>query len=242
MSGDGDAEPGVRAMLDGWAEYAVAIGLFLLSHRIPASRSLKSRLEARLGRGGYVALFSLVSSLLLIWVIVAAGRAPFVPIWDQAPWQRWAVNTVMPLAIGLAVFGVAAANPFAFEGRATGFDSARPGIAGVTRQPLLWALALWSGAHLLANGDLAHVILFGLFLVFSLVGMRIVERRKRSGMTPQAWRDMTRKTGLFPFTAMACGKWRPVGAPPVWRGALWLAVWAAVWYLHAPVIGVSPAP
>ena len=75
-----------------WIEFAVALLLFLGSHRIPAMAGIKAPLEAALGRRGYVVLFSVVSTALLLWVIFAAGRAPHVPLWDQALWQRWLVN------------------------------------------------------------------------------------------------------------------------------------------------------
>ena len=226
----------------GWIEFACAMALFLVSHRVPAMLGIKQALVRRLGPGGYVAVFSAVSLALLWWLVVAAGRAPFVPLWQTASWQRWLVNLVMPAAIGLTVFGTAAPNPFAFEGRAAGFDPSRPGIAGLTRQPLLWALALWSGAHLLANGDLAHVLLFGIFLVLALLGMGVVERRRRRAAGEAEWARLASRTGLVPFSALVGGRWRPRGAPPAGRALVAATTWAAVWHLHAPVIGVWPGP
>ena len=226
----------------GWIEFALAMGVFMASHRIPAALGVRDRLVAALGARGYTALFSLVSTGLLLWVIWAAGRAPFVPIWDQSPAARWAVNIVMPLVVALVAFGTAAPNPFAFEGRRTGFDPARPGIAGLTRQPLLWAMLLWALAHLWANGDLAHVILFGTFAGFSALGMRIVETRRRRQAGAEEWARLTAHTGLLPLAALLVGRWRPRRPPPVWRLAAALLGWAALWHLHAPVIGVWPGP
>jgi uncharacterized membrane protein len=226
----------------GWFELAAAMALFLVSHRIPAMLGLREALIRRLGPAGYVAVFSVVSLALLWWLIVAAARAPYVGLWETGDWQRWLVNLVMPLAIALTVFGTAAPNPFAFEGRAAGFNPDRPGIAGLTRQPLLWALALWSGAHLAANGDVAHVILFGTFLALAVAGMPIVERRRRRTMGGVEWARLAAHTGLVPFAALADGRWRPRGPPPPGRTLAALAIWAAVWHLHAPVIGVWPGP
>ena len=225
-----------------WIELGLAMGLFLLSHRLPAAFGLKGRIVGALGERGYTALFSAFSLALLWWLIVAAGRAPFVALWDQQGWHRWAVNLAMPLAIALGTFGIAAPNPFAFEGRATGFDPDRPGIAGVTRQPLLWALALWAGAHLLANGDLAHGILFAPFVLLAMVGMPMVEARRRRAMGEAAWQRLTARSGLWPFAALLTGRWRPRALPSLPRLALTLALWAALWHLHAPLIGVWPAP
>jgi uncharacterized membrane protein len=231
---------GLAALWSDWAEFAAALGLFLFSHRIPAIAGLKGRLVAALGARGYGLVFSVLSLGLLAWVIGAAARAPVVPLWDPAGWHRWVVNLAMPVAVALAVFGTAAPNPFAFEGRPGGFDPDRPGIAGVTRQPLLWALALWSGAHLLANGDLAHVLVFAPMLVFSLIGMRIVEARRARAMGGAEWARLTARTGLVPGAALIGGRWRPRSAPSPLRLALAGAVWAAAWHLHAPVIGVWP--
>ena len=225
-----------------WIEFTLAMLVFLASHRVPAALGLRQALVLRLGMAGYVTVFSLVSLGLFWWLIVAAGRAPFVPIWDQAPWHRWAVNLVVPGAILLATLGIGAPNPFAFEGRALGFDPARPGIAGLTRQPLLWALALWAGAHLLANGDLAHLLLFGTFLAMALAGLPLAERRKRRALGNAKWHRLVAQTALVPFGALLVGRWHPQAAPPWRRMMLAVGIWALLWHLHLPVIGVTPAP
>lgn len=225
-----------------WIELALAMGLFMASHRLPALFGLKARLVAALGHSGYVLAFSALSLGLLAWLIGAAGRAPFVPLWDQAGWHRWAVNLAMPLVCLLAAFGTAAPNPFAFEGRATGFAPDRPGIAGLTRQPLLWALALWAGAHLLANGDLAHVLLFAPFLALALAGLPVVEARRRRAMGQAAWAHLAARTGLIPGAALLTGRWRPQGLPSLPRLVLGLGGWAALWHLHPSLIGVWPGP
>lgn len=226
----------------GWIEFAIAMALFMASHRIPAALGAKERLVAALGPRGYTVLFSLISTGLLLWVIWAAGRAPVVPLWPQSGAARWAVNLVMPLVLALIAFGTAAPNPFAFEGRAQGFVPERPGVAGLTRQPLLWGLLLWSLVHLWANGDLAHVILFGSFAAFSLLGLRIVEARRRRVLGAERWARLSAHTGLVPFAALLSGRWRPAAAPSLPRLALAILAWAALWALHAPVIGPSPAP
>ena len=223
-----------------WIEFALAMGLFMVSHRLPAWIGVKDRLTASLGARGYTLAFSAGSLLLRWWVSAAAGRAPVVPLWDQALWHRWAVNLTMPLTVALAAFGVAAPNPFAFEGRATGFDPARPGTGGRARQPLLWALTLWAGAHLLANGDLAHVLLFGPFLLLALLGMPVVEARRRRAVGPAEWQRLTAATSLLPLQALLQGRWRPRRPPPLLRLGVALVGWAALWHLHAPVIGVLP--
>lgn len=132
--------------MTGWGEYIAAWACFLGAHMIPALPGPRGWLIGRLGRRGYLAAFSLLSIGLLYWLVLAAGRAPFVALWDPPGWSRWLVNIAMPLAILTAALAV--------------------GMAG-----LIAAFALWSGAHLIANGDLAHALFFGGMLVFALSGV-----------------------------------------------------------------------
>lgn len=132
--------------MDGWGEYLAAWAAFLGAHVIPAMPRIRARLVAHLGRRVYLAGFSLLSLGLLYWLILAAGRAPYVPLWEAGGWSRWLVNLAMPLAI---LSGVMAA-----------------GLSG-----LVLGFAIWAGAHLVANGDLAHAGFFGGMLVFALLGL-----------------------------------------------------------------------
>lgn len=224
-----------------WWNFAAAFAAFFASHAIPARPGVKGWLKARLGRAGYGALFSLLSTAILIWLIVAAGRAPWVDLWYQYPWMRWGANIAMPCAILLAVFGFGAPNPLSFGGRRGGFDPDHPGIAGVTRHPLIWALLIWSAAHLLVNGDLAHVILFGAFAGFCIAGMPMLDARKRRELGPD-WGRASARTSALPFAALISGRWRPVRGPSPVRLLIAVAVWAALLAAHPHVIGVSPLP
>ncbi len=219
-----------------WLNFALALAAFFASHALPALPGVKRRLRAALGRAGYGALFGTVSLLVLVWVIVAAGRAPHVELWPQYPWMRWAANLLMPLAVLLVALALGAPNPLSFGGRGAGFDPARPGLAGVMRHPLLWALLLWSLAHLLVNGDLAHGILFGAFALFCLAGMPMLDRRRQRELGLTAWQRLAVNTTHLP---------RPRNLPAALslpRLLLGLAVWAALLAAHPHVIGVSPLP
>ena len=225
-----------------WTEFLLAFVVLMAAHRIPTAPRMKARLQARLGARGFTIAYSVLSTLLLAWLIVAAGNAPFVPLWDQAEWQRWLVNLAMPVALALAVYGIGVPNPLSFGGYKAGFDPERPGIAGVLRHPLLWALALWSGAHLLANGDLAHVLLFGSFAGFAIFGMIAIDKRNQRVMGQEIWTGLARNTSTLPLSALISGRWHPKSGPSLWRAVLVVVVWAALFYLHAPVIGVLPNP
>lgn len=220
-----------------WLNFTLALTTFMASHLLSALPGLRAALVARLGQRGYGAGYGLLSLALFVWVVVAAGQAPFVPLWDQTPWMRWLINLAMPLAVLLVCLGIAAPNPLSLGGRATGFDPARPGIVGVVRHPLLWGLALWALAHLLVNGDLAHVAMFGLFAGYALAGMAMLDARKRRLLGPEVWVTRASGTSNLPFA----GNWR--GYRPDWRRVVVaLVLWMGLLHAHLPVIGVSPLP
>jgi uncharacterized membrane protein len=223
--------------------FAAAFAVFLLSHIVPARPAMRARLRAVLGERGFLAVYSLVSVAVLVWLIAAAAWAPYVELWPFAPWQMWVPNLVMPFACLLAAFGVGAANPLSFGGRpAARFDPDRPEIAGVSRHPLLLALALWAGGHVLPNGDLAHVLLFGTFALFSLTGMLAIDARRRRMLGDAAWRRLAARTSLVPLAALVDGRWRPGWRIDPVRLGVAGAVYGGLLALHPWVIGVSAVP
>ena len=117
---------------------------------------------------------------ILGWIIAAVGRAPYMPLWQFAPWQMWVPNVAMPFVCLLLAFGIAIPNPLSIASRNDeAFDPDQPGIVGVTRHPMLWATALWAFAHAVPKGDLAHVLLFGGFAIMALAGMFAIDARHR---------------------------------------------------------------
>ncbi|WP_435660340.1 NnrU family protein [Leisingera caerulea] len=218
----------------GWLEFTAALMLFLASHAIPVRPPVRPWLVSRLGLRGYIIAYSLLSLAILAWLVVAAARAPYVGVLPYWEGFRWVPLLVMPLACLLAVAGMMRQNPFSFGGLGLrAFDPADPGILAVSRHPLLAAMALWAGAHLLANGDLAHVILFGLFAGFAWIGMALIDRRKQRQMGQGEWNRLSRNTARLNLARL-----RPTAA----EAGLAAAVFLALLILHAPVIGYSPLP
>ncbi|MCC0079436.1 MAG: NnrU family protein [Rhodobacter sp.] len=221
----------------GWGEFAAAMVIFIGSHALTARPAWKAALVARLGHAGFGLAYSALSIGLLAWVIVAAGRAPFVPLWPPERWQVWLALGLMLAASLLGAGALGGVNPLSFGSRAAPFDPAQPGIAGVHRHPLLLALALWALAHLIANGDLAHLLLFGPMGLFALLGMAAIDRRKRRTLAD--WPALARNTSLVPLAPLVTGRWRPGRIAPVPLVA-GIAVWALLIWLHPMVIGPDP--
>jgi uncharacterized membrane protein len=104
----------------------------------------------------------------------------------------------------------------------------------ITRHPFLWGVALWALVHLIVNGDLAGLILFGALLVLALGGTVSIDAKRRRAFGEQ-WTQFAAVTSCVPFAAIAAGRNR-LGAAlleiGIWRPLAALAVYAVVFYLH----------
>lgn len=214
--------------MSGWVELALAMAALVAAHAVPARPSFRGRLIDRFGRTAYLATYIVLSLLLVWWVIAAAGRARYVGLWEPAAWQIWLALAAMALACLVLALAVGRPNPFSFGGGdPTGYDPARPGIVGLTRHPVLLAAVLWATAHLLANGDLAHVLVFANFLLMALGGMPMLDRRTRR-----------RKGGAWArLQPERSWSWSPGDTLRLATGVL---LFLALLHLHPALFGVDP--
>ncbi|WP_224825937.1 NnrU family protein [Cognatishimia sp. MH4019] len=219
--------------MQGWASFIAAFVVFFLSHSIPVRPPVRAALVRRLGPTGFTLAYSTLSLTVLAWLIVAAGRAPYVPLWSWAPWQNTVVLIVMAAACLLLATAIGRPNPFSFGGaRKDPFDPDTPGIVGLCRHPLLVALALWAFAHILPNGNLAHVILFAVFGGFAVLGQWIIDRRKQKQMGGD-WAKLWAQTRQVPRRLAGITLRRCIAA---------VVLWVSLIALHPLVFGVSPLP
>ena len=219
----------------GWSEFILAFATFLALHAIPVRPPVKPWLVARIGQRGFTIAYSGMSLLALVWLIGATARAPYVELWSSAVWQAW-VPLILMLPVTIIVgLTLGRPNPFSFGGGdGAEFDLNRPGIVRLHRHPMLVALAIWSGAHVVPNGDLAHVILFGTFLGFSILGMRMIDRRRQRTMGSAWQKTLTRLRKQSVATALQ---------PPLstmLRVLAGIALYVAVLHAHYVIFGVGP--
>lgn len=223
-------------------EFAIALALFLLAHTVPTRPAVRRRLTGVLGERTYLTLYSAVSVGMLVWVIWAAVRAPYVALWSPAPWQYVVALVAMPLALVLLGAGLGQPNPLSISFSQRPFDPQRPGIVAITRHPLLWGFGLWALSHVPPNGDLVGLILFGGLSVFSFAGTRLVDRRKRRMLELEPWTALAAATSNVPFAAVLAGRSRLPTDVQTWLGALaGLAVYALLLLGgHVWLFGVDP--
>ncbi|WP_420337974.1 NnrU family protein [Roseibium sp.] len=141
--------------------------LFLGIHSLPMFADKRSALEEKFGVLGYKGLFAVVSAIGFVMIIYGYGAAraagPAI-IYDPPFWLR---HVTMLFMVPVFIFLVAAYVPCR--------------IKMALKHPMLVAVKLWAFSHLLTNGDLASVLLFGSFLVWAVADRISLKRRGLGG-------------------------------------------------------------
>jgi uncharacterized membrane protein len=145
--------------------------LFLGIHTFTMQRERRAKLIGRLGgEGTYKAIYGLVSLIglaLIVWGFATYRTSGFIEIWSP-PRALKHLNIALMLP---AVILVVAAY---LRGR----------IYATLKHPMLAGVKLWAFGHLLANGDLGGIILFGSFLGWAVFDRISLKRRKDAGGPP----------------------------------------------------------
>lgn len=219
-----------------------AVVFFVGFHLVVPPTALRRILIARLGEGPYRGLFILFSILGLVWLGLAYGAAPMQPLWDGTGFRHLTL-VIMPFAWIFLVGSLTSPNPTAIGGeRSLARDVGPQGFIKITRHPMMWAFALWALAHLLANGDLASLLLFGSLFFLALFGARIIDLRRQRA-NPEGWARLLAQTSFFPFVALIAGRTRlTLRELGLWRLALGLGLYILFLFLHPLVIGVPALP
>jgi uncharacterized membrane protein len=217
-----------------------ACTFFLFIHFAVSGTRWREALVARLGEGPFRGLFSLVSIATILWMAHAYAHAPTIGLWGVLLPLRPVAFAVVFVGVVLVVIGLSSSNPTSvgMEGKVAEGARAAHGITRITRHPFLWGVALWAFAHLVVNGDLASLILFGSLLLNALPGTAVLDAklRRRYG---EAWQAFARSTSNIPFAAIAAGRnqlgpaLREIG---VVRPVLAVAIFAAIFWLHGRYI------
>jgi uncharacterized membrane protein len=184
--------------------------LFLGIHSFSMARGPRAAVIGRIGEGPYKGLYSLLSLAGIILVSIGYGQYRangYIPVWDPPVWTR---HLALLLVLVAFICFVAAYLPGHIKAR--------------LKHPMLAGVKIWALAHLLANGDLGSILLFGSFIVWAVLA-RISAKR----------RDVAAQHG---GTAAPAG-WRNDILAVVIGTAVYLAF---VFWLHPWLIGVSVLP
>lgn len=188
---------------------ALILGLiiFIGMHSVRiVSDDFRTRQIAKVGVNTWRAMYVAVSLVGFVLIVVGYGIARGDPVfvWNPPLWTRHiTILLTIPAFILFAASFVPGTRMRAKVGH-----------------PLLAGVKTWAFAHLIANGTLADILLFGAFLVWSIAAYASARRRDRRAGTVYPVGPVMRDV-----TAVVAG----------------LVAWAAfVFWLHAWLIGVAP--
>jgi uncharacterized membrane protein len=146
----------------------LGIIIFLGTHTFTTFRGRRERLIESLGPNAFKVIYSVVALagfVLIVWGFSLYQADGKIVLWTPPAWGRDA-------AIVLMWFSFVA---LACSGKAPGK------IRGWLRHPMLVAVKVWALAHLLANGDLGGLLLFGSFLAWAVHDRIAVKQRGDAG-------------------------------------------------------------
>jgi uncharacterized membrane protein len=145
------------------------LALFFLVHIVPTLPSVRAPVVAKVGAGPYRGLFSLVSIAGFILIVLGYGQMQGLARGNPQLWvpPHWMKHVVFLLMIPAMILLVAAYVPSR--------------IRTAVGHPMLAALMIWAFAHLLVNGDLASLLLFGSFLAYAVYDRFSVTMRTAPG-------------------------------------------------------------
>ena len=211
-----------------------ACAYFLLIHFGVSGTRLRDALTAWLGEGPYRGLFSLASLAGLGWMIYAYHRAALVATWGFVGGFRPAAYVLVFIAFLFAVIGVLTPSPTRVGMESKLDPQEARGMVRITRHPFLWGVGLWAATHLIVNGDVASLILFGTLLLLAAGGTASIDAKRRRKF-PERWPKFAEATSSVPFAAMGRGGNRLAPALAEigpWRVLAALGVYAVAFYLH----------
>jgi uncharacterized membrane protein len=221
--------------------------VFLAIHFIVSGTRMRDGLVARLGERAYRGLFSIASLFGLVWMIYAYRHAPDVALWSTPRGTRPLAYALVFAAFLFVVIGLAtpSVTGVGMESKLAG-PTMIPlvrGVTRITRHPFLWGVSTWALAHVLENGDLASLVLFGSLLVLSVGGTVSIDAKRRRQYA-DGWRRFAEGTSNLPFVAIASGRnslssaCREIG---IVRPLAAILAYALIFYCHGRLFGVSLA-
>lgn len=148
--------------------FLLGLVLFFGVHLVPAFPGSRADLRLRFGEPTYKIAFSIISLVGFALIVIGFGEARMAS-WNVVLWMPpvWIKHVVFLLMVPAFILIVAAYVPSR--------------IRTAAKHPMLLAVKIWAFSHLLANGDLAGVILFATFLAYAVFDRISVKKRGALG-------------------------------------------------------------
>jgi uncharacterized membrane protein len=206
----------------------VGLVLFLGAHSVRIfAEDWRTQTLQKWGEKPFKGVYALLSLLGFYALIVGYGEARLqtVALWNPPVATRHISVLLMVFASILLVAAYVPRNHF----------KAR------LKHPMVLSVKVWALAHLLANGNLADVILFGSFLVWAVLNFRAARARDRAGLDALESLDATSTEPALGAALDASAAKSPKPVSTLVAVVLGLALWGVFTFvLHAQWIGISP--
>jgi hypothetical protein len=154
----------------GLAVMILGLVLFIGAHGLTTQRDLRGRLIGMVGETVYKIIYAVVSLVGIVLIARGFGQyrgAGMIEIWHAPVWTKHiAAALMLPAAILLVAAYL------------------RGKIYLAVKHPMLTAVKTWAVAHLIANGDLGSIILFGSFLAWAGFDRISLKHRSDPGGPP----------------------------------------------------------
>ena len=141
----------------------LGLAVMLGAHVFVTFRGARAGLMAQLGQNGYRALFSIVAIAglaLIVWGFAQYRAHELIQVWSPPTFMRHVTVGLMLFAV---IFFTAAFIPSHIKAK--------------LKHPMLAGVKTWALAHLLSNGDLGSILLFGAFLAWGVYARIAAKRR-----------------------------------------------------------------
>jgi uncharacterized membrane protein len=148
----------------------VGLIVFFGVHTLTTQRDMRARFVASMGEGGYKIFYSLASVAglaLIAWGFAEYRATGWIDVWNPPKAFKHITVALMLPAVIMVVASY-------LRGR----------IYTTLKHPMLTGIKLWAAAHLLANGDLGSIILFGSFLAWAVFDRISLKHRSDAGGPP----------------------------------------------------------
>jgi uncharacterized membrane protein len=171
--------------------------VFLGVHSFVTFRPARAAAMQRLGRPAYLVLFALASAAglaLVFWGFADYRQTGWIAVWHPPDFMRHITIALVWPAVVLVTAAYL------------------PGhIKRTVKHPMLAGVKLWAFAHLLSNGDLGGIVLFGSFLAWAVYDRITVKRREAAGepasmmFVDRGWTNDLIAVALGTFLYLALG-------------------------------------
>ena len=146
------------------------LALWIVAHFFKRlAPQMRAGMDAKLGVGPAKGVMGVILIISVVMMVKGYGAAPVNVVYAGPEWLRYLNNLLMIEAVMLMGMGSS-------KGRARTW----------LRHPMLVGVIVWAGAHLLVNGDVASIVLFGGMALWAIASILLINKQEGAWVKPEA--------------------------------------------------------